>query len=787
MDERINMADKKQGSAEADVLATAKERFEYALGREAHNRERQKEDIRFAAASPDDPWQWDPRTIKDRLQNMRPMLTINKMPQHIRQVTNDIRQNRPSIRYRPADDNADVETADILMGLVRHIEAHSDADIAYDTAAEHQVTSGVGYIRVIADYINDDSFDQDIFIKRVRNPFRVHMDPDIQDPAGADAKWCFIDEELTDDEFTEQYPDADPIDWSMMRDVDGWWLSSDKKVRIVEYFEIKEKEATLCLYANGATAFKDEPMPEGVFVGEKPVKERKTIKKTCVWRKLNGQQILEGGPEGKVFPSRYIPVARVVGNEWEVDGKNYVSGIVRNAKDSQRMYNVAQTAIVERVMLAPKTPWTAPVEAVQGYEKTWQTANTANHAYLPYNHVDDDGNPIPAPTRTQAATVETGLNQVAMGAADDIKAETGQYDASLGQKSNETSGRAILARQREGDNATFHYVDNLGRGVRHIGRIILDMIPAIYDTPRVARILGEDGEVANAIVDPNAPEAFKEVRDEAGEIKRIFNPNVGFYDVYTTTGPSFTTRRIEAVEAMTQMTQANPQLWQVIGDQLVKNMDWPGAEEMAERLKLTLLPQVQQTIDKDKAEQIPPAAQQAMDQLQMQNQALQQAGMEVQGQLTDLQKQLQDEKFKRQKAELGEAEATTELQIYKSQDAAIKAVQTAQKQAQTEQVPSETTAPAPQQPMVLPDVNGQLAQQIAAPMQAITEMVATSMQNSSQALEMVAMTQEQLAQSEERIVSALSMVAEQVSKPRVSTIEVSKNKDGKFVGTRTEQ
>ncbi|HQS65376.1 MAG TPA: portal protein, partial [Acidovorax defluvii] len=335
-----------------------------------------------------------------------------------------------------------------------------------------------------------------------------------------------------------------------------------------------------------------------------------------IWRKLNGQQVLEE----KEFPSKFIPFARVVGNEWEVDGKSYMFGLVRNAKDSQRMYNVAQSAIVERVLQAPKAPWAAPAEAVEGYEKIWQTANTDNHSYLPYNHVDEGGNPIPPPQRTSPTMVEAGLNQIAMGAADDIKSETGQYDASLGQKSNETSGRAIMARQREGDTATYHYVDNLARAVRHIGRIVLDMIPKVLDTKRIARIIGEDDEQQNATLDPNNPEALTEYDDDQGAMQRIFNPTIGTYDVYTTTGPSFTTRRVEAVEAMTAMTQANPQLWQVIGDLLVKNMDWPGADDMSKRLKLTLLPQVQAEVSKEDGgePEVPPQIKQAMDQMQQQ-------------------------------------------------------------------------------------------------------------------------------------------------------------------------
>jgi len=610
-----------------DVLTTAKARFELSLERSSHNREKMKEDIRFAAATPDDPWQWDKGDQTAR--QGRPMLTINKMPQHIRQVTNDIRQNRPSIRFRPADDKADPEVAEILMGLVRHIEANSDADIAYDTASEHQVVHGLGYIRVLADYISEESFDQDIFIGRIKDPLKVYDDPDAQDPAGADRKWLFIEETLKEADFKAQYPDADAIDWNFV-DIGHGWFSGDKDIRVVEYFEVIEKPATLLLWASGATSFKGEPMPEGVYMGEQPIKTRKTHKCVVMWRKLNGQQVLEE----KEFPSKHIPFARVIGNEWEVDGKTYLFGLVRNAKDSQRMYNVAQSAIVERVLQSPKAPWAAPAEAIEGYEKIWQTANTDNHSYLPYNHVDEAGNPIPSPQRTSPTQVEAGLNQIAMGASDDIKSETGQYDASLGQKSNETSGRAIMARQREGDTATFHYVDNLARAVRHIGRIVLDMIPKVLDTKRIARIIGEDDEQQNATLDPDNKEALTEYKDDQGAMQRIFNPSIGTYDVHTTTGPSFTTRRVEAVEAMTEMTQANPALWQVIGDLLVKNMDWPGADDMAKRLKLTLLPQVQADLDKDEgAPEIPPQMQQAMDQMQQQIQqmgdALGKAGDEV--------------------------------------------------------------------------------------------------------------------------------------------------------------
>lgn len=631
-----------------DVLATAKKRYEYAMERASHNRDKARADLKFLAASPDDPWQWDEVDISNRKTASRPILTINKMPQHVRQVTNDIRQNRPSIKYRPADSKADPKVADILMGLVRHIESNSDADVAYDTAAEHQVAHGTGYVRVLADYISAQSFDQDIFIRTIDDPFKCIDDPDACDPAGADRKFFFIEESLTEEEYKKQYPKAEPIDWKF-DSADGWF-ASDKKVRIAEYFELCHREKNLFLWASGDASFEGDPLPTGVYQGEKPLKTRKSQQPYVMWRKINGKEILEE----KEFPCRWIPVSRAWGNHFVVDGKVYVSGIVRNSKDSQRMYNVAQSAIVERVMQAPKAPFIAPVEAIEGYDKIWATANTGNHAFLPYNHADEQGNEIPRPERVQPASVEPGLIQIAQSSADDIKSETGQYDASLGARSNETSGKAIMARQREGDIGTYHYVDNLARMVRHVGRIVLDMIPKIYDTKRVARILGEDGSPANATLDPEHPEPITEYQDDKGDIQRIFNPNVGSYDVYTTTGPSFTSRRQEAVEAMSQMTQANPELWRVIGDKLVAAMDWPGAEEMAERLKAVLLPEVLKA-DGDQQQQIPPQVQAQMQQMSQQmdqmHQALQAASQKVQELEGDKQQAFNDQLIKAYDAE----------------------------------------------------------------------------------------------------------------------------------------
>jgi hypothetical protein len=688
---------KPASAKDEDILTLARERRKRAVEFEAANRQKQDDDIRFAAASPDDPWQWPEDSRKERETAGRPCLTINKLPQHIKQVANDIRQNRPSIKYRASNDKAAPEVAEILTGIARHIEACSDADVAYDTAADHEITHGLGYIRVLTEFVSDDSFDQDIRIKRVRDWRKVYLDDTCEDPAGSDAEWAFIDEELEEAEFAEQYPDAEPVQWAFEGESD-WFDTSAKRVRVAEYFSIERKEGQLAMWTNGATSFQGDPLPPGVFAGEKPIKTRSVHRRHLMWRKVTGHQILES----REYKWKYIPIARVLGNEALVDGKHVVSGLVRNAKDAQRMYNVGQSAVTERVMLSPKAPWDGPAEAFEGHEDKWGTANTQNHAYLPWNHLDEDKNPLPRPQRVQPATVEPGLQQVVNAAADDIKATTGQFDASLGQRSNETSGKAIMARQREGDTATYHYADNLARAVRHVGRIILDMIPTVYDAPRVARMLGEDGSEDFARVDPALPQAYAEVKDdEDGSIQKIFNPSVGQYDVTVTTGPSFTTRRMEAFEAMSQMTQANPQLWQVIGDQLVRNMDWPGADDMAERLKVTLLPQVQQMMDsKSGGEPIPPQAQaqiaQMQEQMQQMQQALQEAGQVIEGKQIETQAKQQSDAQKAaadaQAAQMQHQRETMRLQVdgYKAETERMRAQAELAQKAEAEQIKAGT-------------------------------------------------------------------------------------------------
>ncbi len=604
-------------SKHKDILSTARTRLTMAIAAYSESREDELDDLRFFAGSPDNHWQWPADVLATRgavqgqTINARPCLTINKLPQHVRQVTNDQRQNRPSGKVIPADDKADIEVAEVFDGIVRHIEYISDADTAYDTACENQVAYGEGYIRLLTEYCDDNSFDQDIKIGRVRNSFSVYMDPTMQDPCGSDAQWCFITEDILKEEYERQYPDAMPISTLQSTGVGdqnlSQWLSEDT-IRIAEYFYYAHTSKTLNLYPGNTTAFAGSPEDQELqLMHGKPVRQRTVDAQQVKRLKINGYEVLEEND----WVGKWIPVVRVVGNEFEVDGRLYVSGLVRNAKDAQRMYNYWVSQEAEMLALAPKAPFIGYGGQFEGYEQQWKTANTTNWPYLEVNPdvTDGSGQVMPLPQRAQPPMASSGLLQAKAGAADDIKSTTGQYDSSLGQTSNERSGKAILAREKQTDTGTYHFVDNLARAIRYITRQIVDMTPKIYDTERIARIIGEDGETSNVRVNPQQQEPVRKIVDEQGiTIEKIYNLGVGKYDVCVTTGPSYMTKRQEALEGMSNLLQGNPELWKVAGDLFVKNMDWPGAQEMAKRFAKTIDPKLME--DGDKSPELQAAEQQ---------------------------------------------------------------------------------------------------------------------------------------------------------------------------------
>jgi len=610
-------------TADEKIVLEAKKRFQRCEDFESDTRPLWKADVRFANGDPDNGWQWDDMMRKGRQLDKRPCLTINKTKQHNRQITNDQRQNKPSIRVYPVDSGADKKTAEMFNGVIRHIEQNSNADVAYDTAAEHQVDGGLGYWRVITDYASDDSFDQEIFIKRVKNPLNVYLDPDIQEADGSDARFGFVFEDIAREEFEARYPNVDAVTWPL--DGGDTWLSKDT-VRICEYFRRVDLNDKLFVDTQGNVLKASEMDKDALVAAASAGWRSRPVKRQQVeWHLLAGDVVVEK----KEWLGRYIPIVRVVGDEIEIDGKLDRKGHTRQMKDAQRMYNYNSSASVEYGALQTKTPIMAAAEAIEGYEEHWDNANTQNKPYLPYNHVDANGNLIPEPHRIQAPTPATLFLDGMRVASDEMKMASGQYDASMGAKSNETSGRAIMARQREGDTATFHFIDNIARAIKYTGKILIDLIPKVYDTPRLIRILGEDGKESHAQIDPTQKQAYVQQQAPGGETQDFYNPSVGRYDVVVAVGPSYSTKRQEAFQALTEMASRSPDILARAGDLVMRAADFPMAEELAERLTP---PDVAAAKEKGAS----PEAQQMQQQLQQMQGQLQTLGQEY--------NQLHDEK-----------------------------------------------------------------------------------------------------------------------------------------------
>jgi hypothetical protein len=567
---------------------------------DTENRQQGLDDLRFSAGN-----QWPIEVQNSRHLEARPCLTINKLDAYVRQIVNGMRQSRPRMRAHSMNSEANAKVADILTGIFKHIEVNSDADTAYDTAGEYAVRIGWGYWRVVTDYVRDDSFDQEIYLRPIDNPFSVYFDPNSVQPDGSDAEKVLITQLMSKADFEKQYPNADSGGDFNQRgtgDFDPDWVQKED-IRVAEYFYVERKKTKLLLLSDGTKVYKDEaPSPEimaaaGIMV----VGERDTMRREIKWCKLTGLEILEE----RTWAGRYIPVVPVYGQMLTVEDKRKKYGLVRNAKDAQRMYNYWQTSLTESIALAPKAKWLMAEGQDEGHENEWAQANIKSMPVLRYKQTDINGKEAPAPQRLQPEPPPAGVISAAMAIDKDLQSVVGIYDPSQLPQGNQ-SGKAIRGQQMQVDMTNFHFFDNLTRSMKHTGRIILDLIPKIYDRERVMRIIGYDGKPEMVTINQRVP-------DEMGVEKILNDVTVGEYDVYMDTGPGYQSKRQEAVEAMMPMIATNQELFNLAGDLVFRNMDFPGAEVIADRLAaINPLAQI------DEKSEIPPEVQMKLMQAEKQ-------------------------------------------------------------------------------------------------------------------------------------------------------------------------
>lgn len=567
------------------IIQTAIERFNLAVEADTQWRTDCLEDLEFSTGQ-----QW-PISLLTQRQD-RPSLTMDQIQQSVRLVCNQFRQQPPAITVDPIGEGADKKTAEIEQGIIRHIEVNCDAQTTYEQVHEGIVRNGFDSLRLLSAYQDDSSEEQEVLIEKIRNPFSVYWQPGVSQEK---AKWCFIIVDLPIAEYKAQYPEsklAGADNFTGVGNAAPEWVNKET-IRVAEYFTVDEEKAD----------------------GSKRGKRKVT------WRKINAFEELDK----EALPGTTIPVFTAYGDDLDVNGKRHVAGLVRNAKEPQRFYNYLSSGAVEAIALAPKAPWLAVEGSISGYEKLYEKSNVSNVAVLPYKQVDVAGKPAPPPARQIVEPPIQALTVMINQCRGDIKAAMGIYDPSNGKNRADESGVAIKRLQQQGDIATMNYADNMTRMMKRLGRCLLDWIRDKYDEAKVQRIINPDGTNQQVIIH-NGPDQAADAQklSESQGISKIFDIGVGKYDVVITVGPTYQSKRQEAVETQLQLLQhIPPQMVPMYLDLIIRNMDIPQAEEFADRAKKLLPPQLQE--DDGTPEAKLAQAQAQLQQLTQQHQQLTQA------------------------------------------------------------------------------------------------------------------------------------------------------------------
>ena len=589
------------------IIDEAKQFLKLCNDAETMNRQQGLEDLKFVSAGE----QWPVELQNSRNLESRPILTINKLDGYCRQVTNQQRQQRPRIKVHGMNNQSDAKTAEVLEGICRHIEVNSNADNAYDTAFDYAVRMGWGFIRLITKYVADDSFDQEIYIDAVDNPFTVYFDPNSTRIDGSDAERCLVTTMISKDKFKVMYPGADDGGGTSFTqrgtgDSQSEWITKED-IRVAEYYYAVMEKAKLYQLSDGTVQYADgkDFFKRVEAAGLTIENERESYKRTIKYKKLTAIEVLEE----RDWPSKYIPIVPVYGRHVVVGDKRHKFGIVRHAKDAQRMYNFWQTTITESVALAPKAKWLMAEGQDEGHENEWTAANVKSFPLLRYKQTDIDGQPAPPPQRLQPEPPPSGVMAASAAINQDIATLMGIYDPSQ-QLPGNISGKALNGQQQQVDLTNFDFYDNLTKSIAHVGKIILDLVPKIYDTQRVMRIIGADGK-------PDLVTINEAKQNAEGVWEVLHDTTIGQYDVVMETGPGYNSKRQAAVESMMPLFTGNPELFQVAGDLMFRNMEFPGAEVIADRLAASNpLAQI------DEKSEIPPQVQMQLAQGKQQVQQL---------------------------------------------------------------------------------------------------------------------------------------------------------------------
>lgn len=607
----------KDATTDEGIWRECAERLRICTAAESENRIKGIEAKRFRWGE-----QWDADVRNVRKIDGRPALTINHTNTFCARLENTLRQQRPRIKCHPVGDGANIDTADTVNGLIRHIEDRSNASVAYDTGVANAIDIGWGYWRICSEYIDPRSFDQELLIKPIRNPFTVYMDPGAVMPDGRDQYWCIISETMKRAEYKRRYPKATNTEWRYVDapgDLQMMWETKEE-VRLAEYYRVHEVKDSLIKLSDGSTRYRSELVDPEVItaMGLTIIAERPSTRRVVQWFRLNGTQVVDRRED----PGEHIPVVRCEGNVQDVNGIVKRKGMVEDLKDPAQMFNYWRTAQTERYALTPKAPWVVAEGQIEGHPE-WNDANQKSYSTLVYKPVagPDGMTPLPPPQRVPPAQVEAGMSEAAQGAEHDLMSVAGMPQENPEIAARVVGGNKYLQRRQGMQDLThFQYYDNQTLAIAWTGSLLLERIPFYYDTQRMQRILGEDGVPKMVTLNEQAPSP------ENPGVQIVKNDvTVGRYAVVMDTGPGYATKREEAAENMIELlgTPLGEVVVQKGPDIVLRNIDHPGFDQLADRVAATTPGAMDEVL-----EGLPKQAQTIISALQQQVQQLEQANQE---------------------------------------------------------------------------------------------------------------------------------------------------------------
>ena len=580
---------KKKKKADVDkenkILLAARKRYVMARKVDKTERKLADEDTRFAIDDEGCQWPKEVRTARESLKPPRPCLVMNKIPEKIASVEGEFQQLRPSIKVKPVDSQADPKIAKIFGGLMRHIEYNSNARAAYNTSHSCVLHGGRGAWRVNIVNDQDDPFEQDLEIGRIPNPQSITWDPFAKKIDRSDGRFLFIEDIIPEDDVKRDYGEINLGDWPT-EDETVW--RTDDGLLVCEYWWIEDKDMVFHRVEREGTEItvrEDKLREEDVPIADKSMT---ALVPKVYWCKMIANKILEGPYDD--WPGKYIPIILEFGKEVNVGGKAKTRGMVRFGKEPQRMYNYFTSSEAEQIALAPKAPYLVTPSMVKGHENQWESMNTQNYAYMLFN--PDSAMAGQGPKREAPPLLSQAMVVAKQGMEHDIMSAMNVYAASLGDQGSEVSGKAIDSRTRQGSIGAYGYTDNFENSLLHSAKVVVDLIPSVYNTEKIVRIRGESDDekmvAINARPDSDImqrPGIDKDLQTVTDHSEYINDLSIGKYDIVATIGPAYTTQREEALEKMIRIFELMPNLAAAAPDLIIGLMDIPMSEALLDRAK----------------------------------------------------------------------------------------------------------------------------------------------------------------------------------------------------------